>query len=155
MFEPDMSAGEADLLASLIEEEDFAASLGETLYQIARRMERQPFSAVGRPLATATIDRVDQALRVLLPDTGPAGPPSLAEDRREFLVATRERCLTLGNGLPWEERGALLELLGSAERAFFLIDRVDAERRSVPRAVAAPVITTRPGLAAALAPASG
>ena len=153
MFEPDMPPREADLLASLIEEEDFTASLGETLYQIARRMERQPFSAAGRELATATIDRVDEALRVLLPDTGPAGPPSLPEDRQEFLVATRERCLALGNGLPWEERGALLELLGSAERAFFLVDRLDAERRSVPRAVAPPLIAALPDVAAAFAPA--
>ena len=60
-----------------------------------------------------------------------------AEERQQFLLSTRERCLKLGADLPWEERGAILELLGSAERAFFLIDRIDAERRSVPRAVAA------------------
>ena len=44
MFRPDTSPREADLLASLIEEEDFTASLGETLFQVARRVERQPFS---------------------------------------------------------------------------------------------------------------
>jgi hypothetical protein len=32
----------------------------------------------------------------------------------------------------------VLELLGSAERAFFLIDRIDAERRSVPRFMIVP-----------------
>ena len=47
----------------------------------------------------------------------------------------RERCLRLGAELPWVERGAILALLGSAERAFFLIERIDAERRSVSRAV--------------------
>jgi hypothetical protein len=34
-----LRAAEADLLASLIEEEDFTASLGETLFQVARRVE--------------------------------------------------------------------------------------------------------------------
>ena len=58
MFKPDMPHPQADLLASLIEEEDWTASLGETLYQIARRVERQPFSEVGRPLVNETIDAV-------------------------------------------------------------------------------------------------
>ena len=61
MFKPDMPHAQADLLASLIEEEDFTASLGETLYQIARRVERQPFSAVGRELVNATLDQVADA----------------------------------------------------------------------------------------------
>ena len=45
MFDPNMPLQQADLIASLIEEEDLTASLGETLYQVARRVERQPFSA--------------------------------------------------------------------------------------------------------------
>ena len=53
------------------------------------------------------------------------------------LLALRERCLKLGAELPWAERGAILTLLGSAERAFYLIERIDAERRSVSRAVPA------------------
>ena len=52
----------AELLASLIEEEDLTASLGETLYQVARRVERQPFSAVGRELVNATLDQVTDAM---------------------------------------------------------------------------------------------
>jgi phosphate:Na+ symporter len=47
----------------------------------------------------------------------------------------RERCLRLGSNLPWPERGAILTLLGSAERAFYQIERIDAERRSVSRTV--------------------
>ena len=35
--------------------------------------------------------------------------------------------------LPWAERGAILTLLGSAERAFLLIERINAERQSVLR----------------------
>ena len=53
-----------------------------------------------------------------------------------------EADLRLGAELPWVERGAILALLGSAERAFFLIERIDAERRSVSRAV--PVTETSP-----------
>ena len=40
-----------------------------------------------------------------------------------------------GAELPPVERGAILALLGSAERAFVLIERIDAERRSVARVV--------------------
>jgi phosphate:Na+ symporter len=53
------------------------------------------------------------------------------------LLALRERCLRLGAELPWVERGAILALLGSAERAFFLVERIDSERRSVSREVPA------------------
>jgi phosphate:Na+ symporter len=139
MFKPSMPHAEADLLASLIEEEDFTASLGETLFQVARRMERTPFSPIAKPLLEATLDQITGAMRTVLP---PASAPSASqlasnEERRQFLVSTRTRCLELGAELPWAERGAILELLGSAERAFFLIDRVDAERKSVSRAVAA------------------
>ena len=70
---------------------------------------------------------------------GEAGAaPASQEERQQFLLSTREQCLQLGADLTWEQRGAILELLGSAERAFFLIDRIDAERRSVPRAVPRP-----------------
>ena len=66
MFEPGMPHGQADLLASLIEEGDFTASLGESLHQVARRLERQPFSAAGRELVEATLTRIEQAIRPLL-----------------------------------------------------------------------------------------
>ena len=45
------------------------------------------------------------------------------------IAASRRR------GAACADRGAILTLLGSAERAFFLIERIDAERRSVPRSV--------------------
>ena len=56
-----------------------------------------------------------------------------AAPRLPALLTLRERCLQLGAELPWAERGAILTLLGSAERAFYLIERIDAERRSVSR----------------------
>ncbi len=126
---------QADLVASLIEEEDLTASLGETLYQIARRIERQPLRRKGRELVDTALDKVAEAMR---PDrarsarTGLGGRQADAAQCRE-LLALRERCLHLGAELPWAERGAILALLGSAERAFFLIERIDAERRRSPR----------------------
>jgi phosphate:Na+ symporter len=137
MFKPNMPHSEADLLASLIEEQDFTSSLGETLFQVARRVERQSFSAPGRELVDATLQQIGEATRSLVPAAGVTTETSSSdEEHHQFLLATRERCLKLGADLPWEERGAVLELLGSAERAFFLIDRIHAERRSVPRALA-------------------
>jgi phosphate:Na+ symporter len=135
LFRPDTPPREADMLASLIEEEDFTASLGETLFQVARRVEREPFSPTGRALVDATLAEIAGAMHKI----GPEGNGSLTgvngERRQQFLLSTRQRCLEPGTTLPWAERGRILELLGSAERAFFLIDRIDAERKSVPRVV--------------------
>lgn len=154
MFQSNMAHDHADLLASLIEEDDFSASLGETMYQVARRVDRQEFSPVGRQLAEVTLDQIGKAMRTIVPAAGSAAGASDADERRQFLLSTRERCLQLGADLPWEERGAILELLGSAERAFFLIDRIDAERKSVPRAVARPEEAGVPAITGAgLAPA--
>lgn len=141
MFRPDLPYHRADLVASLIEEEDYTASLGETLYQIARRVERQPFGEAGRRLVDEVVDQVAEAMRAIVP-IGQVNPPVTAEaaPRVALLPALRERCLRLGAELPWVERGAILALLGSAERAFFLIERIDAERRSVSRVV--PVAAT-------------
>ena len=58
LFDPSMPHDRADLVASLIEEEDFSASLGESLYQIARRVERHPFSDPGRKLVNEMLDLV-------------------------------------------------------------------------------------------------
>jgi phosphate:Na+ symporter len=139
MFQPNMPHDRAELLASMIEEEDWTASLGETLYQIARRVERQPFSAVGRELVNATLDQVADAMRAITPNGQKDGLVSAtAATRLPGLVALRERCLKLSTEeLPFAERGAILTLLGSAERAFYLIERIDAERKSVSRLVPA------------------
>lgn len=136
MFTPDMPHARADLVASLIEEEDFTASLGENLYQIARRIERQPFGEKGKELVETIVSQVEDALSIIVPlgqDRAPA--TGLADERTASLLALRDRCLRLGAELPWIERGAILALLGSAERTFFLIERIDAERRSVSREV--------------------
>jgi phosphate:Na+ symporter len=137
MFKPDMPHPQADLLASLIEEEDWTASLGETLYQIARRVQRQPFSEVGQPLVNETIDAVAMAMRAIVPDEKGVMLPGLDVGKQDAVIlALRDRCLRLGAELPWAERGAVLTLLGSAERAFYLINRIVEERESVSRELA-------------------
>ena len=134
MFKAGMPYAQSNLVASLIEEEDFSASLGETLYQIARRVQRQPFSNVGRDLVDAAVGQVEDGLRVIAADDQ-GDKQMAAADRLTSIVELRERCLRHGAELPPEERGAILALLGSAERAFGLIDRIIAERRSVARVV--------------------
>jgi phosphate:Na+ symporter len=153
MFDPHMPFRQADLVASLIEEEDWTASLGETLYQVARRIERQTFGKPGRDLTDATLDHIADAMRAITPQTADAPRVSAqAEPRLPALLQLRERCLKAGADLPWAERGAILTLLGSAERAFFLIERIDTERRSVSRYVPAAEQKPReaPGLGAAM-----
>ena len=61
---------------------------------------------------------------------GPSVPLDIAP--LKAIGELRQRCL-LANELPGEDRGALLALLGSAERAFYLAERIQAERRSVSR----------------------
>ena len=132
LFRPDMPYSEADLVASLIEEEDYTASLGETLYQIARRVEREEFTPAGRALVGDMLNLVDAALRTT---TAESNDPPDAASRLPALQELRSRCLRLGMEVPPAERGAILALFGSAERAFGLIERIDAERRSVARVV--------------------
>ena len=134
MFAPNLPHERADLLASLIEEEDWTASLGETLYQIARRVERQPFSDKGRELVNAILDQVSESMNAITPN-GDRKVSAAAEPRLPALQALRDQ--SLGADLPWAERGAILTLLGSAERAYTLIERIDAERKSVSRSLPA------------------
>ena len=134
LFTDDIPDAQGYLLASLIAEADFTASLGETLFQVAHRVEGHDFSVFGRALADATFDQLAHAMQRIAPVTsGPAPTTVVAEDRGEFLLAVRESCLKSGHNLPWDERGVILELLGVTERAFFLIDRIDTERQSPPR----------------------
>lgn len=146
MFSPDMPHARANLIGSLIEEEDFTASLGETMYQVSRRIERQPFGETGRALVNEVLDRLEEGLAAVIPldRTGVAYVDPAAAPRLPALAELRERCLQLGKELPWIERGSILALLGSVERAFYLIERIDAERRSVLRVVPETAATRRP-----------
>ena len=141
LFDPNLPYQQANLIASLIEEEDWTASLGETLYQVARRIERLSFGKAGRELVDATLDQIADAMRAITPATQDMPPVSAAAaPRRPTLLALRGRSLKQGADLPWVECGAILTLLGSAERAFYLIERIDAERRAVTREVRAPAV---------------
>ena len=127
MFKNDLSERQTNLLASLIEEQDFSASLTETLSQITRRIQRQVFSANGQAIVAAVLDIVEPAVK-----NGPQGV-YLPQAHSKQLLELRERCLQPELKLGWDERGAILALLGSAERALNLVQRIDDERLSVSR----------------------
>ncbi|MFN3482807.1 Na/Pi cotransporter family protein [Rhabdaerophilum calidifontis] len=131
----DLPYEQLDLVASLIEEEDFTNALAETLHQVARRVRREKFSAEPQAIVSAALDKLEYALRDILPDYGLKAPDMPAmhvsfPDVEEL----RARTLALGPNAGASERGAILALLGSIERAELLIRRIDAERKSVNRA---------------------
>jgi phosphate:Na+ symporter len=142
LLTPGLPPAQADLVASLVEEADFAASVGDTLHQIARRVGRESFSPPSRAIVDEMLGHVAATLGGVLPGGAPG--VARAAERDEALLALRARTLQLGEAAKPSERGAILALLGSAERAGLLIARLDAERRSVPRAVRAPVAETAP-----------
>jgi phosphate:Na+ symporter len=155
LFRADLPYARADLVASLIEEEDFTASLGEALFQIARRVERQPFGVEGRKLVDSMLDEVATAMRAIVPlDQPDPNVSALAATRVDTIAGFRSQALRLGAELPWVERGAILALLGSAERVFFLIERIDAERKSVSRTVPATAAEDSSVSAGGLTPAT-
>ena len=148
VFQPGLSPQQADLVASLIEEEDFCASLGETLYQIARRAERHPFGSEALNKVEVIVELVERAVAERLDHPAPHGNSAAA---MQPIQAMRQNIVT-STSLPAEDRGALLALLGSAERAFFLAERIQSERASVSREVAAPAPAERPLSSGMLAP---
>ncbi|WP_159998873.1 Na/Pi cotransporter family protein [Roseomonas sp. 18066] len=134
LFTPSLSARQAEQVASLIEEADIAAHLGEALHQVARRIQREEFSAEARPVVDALLDGLARKLGTALPPGQAPSTKAPGEVAGEALIAAlRERTLGLSAVVPPGERGALLALLGSAERVVQATDRLEAERRSVPR----------------------
>jgi phosphate:Na+ symporter len=132
LFTPDLPEPQADRIASLIEEADYAASLGETLHQVARRVLREEFSSEAKPLVEAVLNRIAGQMRLVLPA---GGGPTASGDSSLSLTDLRERTLRLGQAVQPGERGAILALLGSAERAGLLVNRLEEERRSTPRLI--------------------
>ena len=136
LFRDDMPLEQADLVASLIEEADFTASLAESLHQVARRVRREEFSAQARIVVEAGLARLDAGLDVILPPIAEGVPnPVMPAGHRQVepIETLRARTLTTGGGVTSAERGAILAILGSIERAELLIDRIAAERLSVNR----------------------
>ena len=151
LLRPNLPYAQADLLASLIEEQDFTATLGQTLYQIARRIHRQPLDAAAQALVNDALGRIEADLESL----GKGRYLADATDQGKALAAMRKQALEAA-AMSWEDRGAVLALLGSAERAFFLIARIASERKSVsrdiqrfgkPRSIQGDDLTLAPGAA--------
>jgi phosphate:Na+ symporter len=136
LFKEDLSREQMDLVASMIEEADFAGSLSESLHQIARRVRREQFSAAGQAILDEGLGHLEQKLSALTANARPgtdvltAEPAALGQAEFE---AMRWRVIDAGD-IPATEKGALLALLGSMERAESLIDRIHQERLSVDRA---------------------
>ncbi|QYN39024.1 Na/Pi symporter [Pseudonocardia sp. DSM 110487] len=138
LFKEDLSRRQMDLVASMIEEADFTGSLTESLHQIARRVRREQFSPAGRTILDEGVGHLEQKLSALIADAGPGtdvlmGEPA-AMGQAEF-EAMRWRVID-AEDVPATEKGALLALIGSMERAESLIDRIRQERLSVDRAQA-------------------
>lgn len=134
LMKEDLPYERLDLIASLIEEADFTAALTESMHQVARRVKREKFSNPAQAIVEAALDKLDASLREIMPDHGvtdpamPAGHVSYPE-----VEELRARTLALGPNAGAEERGTILALLGSIERAEILIRRIDDERKSVNR----------------------
>ena len=134
LIKEDLPYDQLDLIASLIEEADFTAALTESLHQVARRVKREKFGTEAQSIVDTALGKLDVAMRAILPDYGvadprmPAGHVSYPE-----VEELRAKTLSLGPNAGAGERGTILALLGSIERAEILIRRIDAERKSVNR----------------------
>ena len=134
LFQDGLSRDQLDLVASLIEEVDFTSALSESLYQIARRVKREPFSDAARVVLGQGLERLDKSLNRILIDQVPqprlpAGHSLVPEFEELRWQALQNRDVAAG------EKGALLALLGSIERAEGLIERIVTERASVDRSM--------------------
>jgi phosphate:Na+ symporter len=135
LLKHDAPAEQLDMVASLIEEADFTAALAESLHQVARRVKRETFTPQAQEIVKTALDKLEFSLRDILPDMGVQAPAMPAGHVRfPEVEELRARILTLGADTASAERGAMLALLGSIERAELLIRRIDAERKSVNRA---------------------
>jgi phosphate:Na+ symporter len=135
LFRDGMPREQLDLVASLIEEVDFTGSLAESLHQIARRVKRESFSEAGRRFIGRALERLDQSLTPLLMPVGQPQPVLPAGHSKVTPIEDiRWEVLEPKAAVPLAEKGALLALLGSIERAEGLIARIAAERASVDRA---------------------
>jgi phosphate:Na+ symporter len=135
LFHGNRTREQMDLVASMIEEADFTGSLSESLHQIARRIQREQFTPASREVLDKGLDHLDKKLSVLegVPavDDLAAAPGATVLDAPEF-EAMRWTVID-AEDIPAAEKGALLALLGSMERAESLIDRIGQERASVDR----------------------
>ncbi|APO68915.1 Na+/Pi-cotransporter protein [Rhizobium gallicum] len=134
LMKEDLPYEQLDLVASLIEEADFTAALTESMHQVARRVRREKFSQPAQEIVNQALNKLDAALQEIMPDHGIKNPPMPAGHvSYSGVEELRARTLALGPNAGAGERGTILALLGSIERAELLIRRIDAERKSVNR----------------------
>lgn len=133
LFRDGMPREQLDLVASLIEEVDFTGSLSEALHQIARRVKREQFSPASRKFIDEALDRLDQALTPILLGEGAMPNMPAGHSKTVPIEDIRWRVLDGADSVPSMEKGALLALLGSIERAEALIRRIADERASIDR----------------------
>lgn len=134
LFHEDLTREQMDLVASLIEEIDFTGSLTESLYQIARRVVREDFCEAGSAYVDEGLVGLERKLDALLLGPGRTTVPA-GHTRQADFEELRWRVIDAGN-VPAGEKGAILALLGSVERACGLADRIAEERESVDRDIA-------------------
>lgn len=136
LFHEDLDRFQMDLVASMIEEVDFTGSLSESLHQIARRVKREEFSAPGAALVDEGLGLLETKLDALIAGSDhPVELPAGHSKQGDF-EGIRWRVIDAGD-VPAEEKGAILALLGSIERANGLAERIAEERASVDRDFAA------------------
>ncbi|MFT3876545.1 MAG: Na/Pi symporter [Propioniciclava sp.] len=144
LFRNDLDRDQMNLVASMIEEVDFTGSLAETLNQIARRVKRERYSDAGNAFVETALGRLESTLHLL---EGPETPqPHVERDGSQLAAFEAVRWGVIDSAeVPANEKGAIIALLGSIERAEGLVARVLAERASLDRDIAALI---RPGRAA-------
>lgn len=136
LFHEDLDRFQMDLVASMVEEVDFTGSLSESLHQIARRVKREEFSAPGAALVDEGLGLLETKLDALIAGSDhPVELPAGHSKQGDF-EGIRWRVIDAGD-VPAEEKGAILALLGSIERANGLAERIAEERASVDRDFAA------------------
>jgi phosphate:Na+ symporter len=134
LMKEDLPYEQLDLVASLIEEADFTAALTESMHQVARRVKREKFGSQAQAIVDAALAKLDASLREIMPDHGVPDPQMPAGHvTHQEVEELRAKTLALGPNAGAGERGTILALLGSVERAELLIHRIDAERKSVNR----------------------
>jgi len=134
LMKEDLPYEQLDLVASLIEEADFTAALAESMHQVARRVKRETFTKNSHEIVKTALDRLEYTVRGIVPDQG-MPTPQMPAGHVQFpsLEDLRARTLALGPNAGAGERGTVLALLGSIERADYLVQRIASERASVNR----------------------
>ena len=140
LFQGDLSRERMDLVASQIEEVDFTDSLNEQLHHIAARVKGEKFHPSGKVFIDEALERLDVAVDNLTAPTE-AQPRTPAGELRDIEFGDLRWRIIDSAEVPAGEKGALLALLGSIERAEGLADRIEAERASVDRGMQAYVHT--------------